>query len=65
MDINKKLKDFNKRFDIIDDTSYEEKFKKFKTRVLIIFGSIDVHVTYKGIEQLILPRFIGHFSKIP
>ncbi|MBF0472174.1 MAG: hypothetical protein HQK91_02330 [Nitrospirae bacterium] len=51
MNIKKKLKEFNKRFDIVDDTSYELKFKKFKTRVLIIFSGIDVHVTHKGIKQ--------------
>jgi len=32
MDIKKKLQDFNKRWSIIDDSSYEEEFRKFKTK---------------------------------
>jgi len=51
MDIKKKLEDFNKRWAIIDDSSYEEEFKKFKTRVLNIFKDIDSHVPENGIAQ--------------
>jgi len=49
MDIKKKLQEFNKRFNFIDDSSYNEEFIKFKTRVLNIFTHIDNHVSDKGI----------------
>jgi hypothetical protein len=51
MDINKKLQEFNKRWAIIDDSSYEEEFIKFKKRVLNIFSDIDSHVTKEDIKK--------------
>jgi len=48
---SQKIKDFNKRWDITDDLTYEEKFKKFKVRVLNIFRDIDNLVTEKGISK--------------
>lgn len=51
MDIKKKLQNFNKRWAIVDDSSYEEEFKKFKKRVLNIFSDIDSHVREEGIAQ--------------
>lgn len=48
VDINK-IKEFNKRWNITSDSSYEEEFIKFKTRVLNIFSNIDSHVTEEGI----------------
>lgn len=50
MDIKKKLKEFNKRFDFIDNSSYEEELSKFKTRVLNIFTHIDGNISREGIE---------------
>jgi len=50
-DILKKINKFNKRWEIIDDLTYEEEFKKFKTRVLNIFLDIDNHVTDEGISK--------------
>lgn len=49
MDIKKRLQEFNKRFDFIEDSTYEEEFKKFKTRVLNIFAHIDYGVSPEGI----------------
>jgi len=51
MDIKKKLQDFNKRWSLIDDSSYEEEFRKFKTRVINIFSDIDSHVSEEGVAQ--------------
>lgn len=47
--IIKKINEFNKRWNIISDSSYAEEFKKFKTRILNIFSDIDSHVTDEGI----------------
>lgn len=49
MNIPDKLNKFNKRWEIVDDSTYEGEFKKFKTRVLNIFSDIDDHVTEEGI----------------
>lgn len=51
MDIKKKLQDFNKRWSVIDDSSYEEEFRKFKTRVINIFSDVDSHVSEESIAQ--------------
>lgn len=51
MDIKKKLEDFNKRWAIVDNSSYKEEFEKFKKRVLNIFSDIDSHVSERGITQ--------------
>lgn len=45
------MEDFNKRWGIIEETDYEEEFKKFKTRVLTIFREIDNHVEEKVVED--------------
>ncbi len=51
MDIAKKLKEFNKRFDIQDNEDYEEEFQKFKVRVLNIFSRIDQSIKEEGIKE--------------
>ena len=51
MNIKKKLQEFNKRWSIVDDSSYEEEFRKFKKRVLNIFSDIDDHVPEEGVAQ--------------
>ncbi|GAH57039.1 unnamed protein product, partial [marine sediment metagenome] len=56
-DILKKINKFNKRWEIIDDSTYEEEFKKFKTRVLNIFSDIDDNVPDEGISKFC--QFIG------
>lgn len=52
MTIKSKIQEFNKRWSITDNSSHEEEFKKFKTRVLNseIFSDIDSYMT-KGIMQ--------------
>ena len=42
---------FNKRWDIIDDSSYEEEFEKFKTRILNKFKSIDQDIGEASVEK--------------
>ncbi len=49
MNLKSKMEKFNKRWDITSTDSYEEAFKKFKTRILNIFGDIDRHVTDESI----------------
>lgn len=56
-DILKKINKFNKRWEIIDDSTYEEEFKKFKTRVLNIFSDIDDNVPDEGISKFC--QFLG------
>lgn len=51
MNMKKKLQDFNKRWAIVDDSSYGEEFRKFKIRVLNIFSDIDHHVPKGGIVE--------------
>jgi hypothetical protein len=51
MDIKKELQEFNKRWSVTDDISYEQEFKKFKNRILNIFIDIDNHVQKEGIAQ--------------
>lgn len=53
-DILKKINKFNKRWEIIDDSTYEEEFKKFKIRVLNIFSDIDDNVPDEGISKFCL-----------
>lgn len=50
-DILKKINKFNKRWEIIDDSTYEEEFEKFKIRVLNIFSDIDDNVSHEGISK--------------
>lgn len=49
-DIKKKLENFNKRWNIASNSSYEEEFKKFKTRILNIFINIDRHISGEDIS---------------
>jgi len=56
-DILKKINKFNKRWEIIDDSTYEEEFEKFKIRVLNIFSDIDDNVTDEGISKFC--QFLG------
>lgn len=48
-EIKEKIKRFNKRWGIVDDSSYEEEFEKFRTRIFNIMQDIDNHVTKEGI----------------
>lgn len=48
--IKRKLDEFNKRWEIIDDSSYEVEFQKFKTRIINIFKDIDCHIGKEGIQ---------------
>lgn len=61
MNLKSKMEKFNKRWNITSSDSYEESFKKFKTRILNIFVDIDRHVTdgsivafcqYYGIKEI-------------
>lgn len=65
------MKNFNKRWDITIEESYEVSFEKFKTRILNIFKDIDEHVTkesisafcqYYGIEEIWSNSFYGDDS---
>lgn len=51
MNFKKKIQEFNKRWNIDDSFTYEEEFKKFKTRALNIFSDIDEHIAEKGVAQ--------------
>ncbi len=51
MNLKERMEKFNKRWDITSTDSYEEAFKKFKTRVLNIFQDIDNHVTDNSITE--------------
>ena len=71
MDLKKKMEKFNKRWDITSSDSYEEAFKKFKTRILNIFQGIDQHVTkesvtafcqYYGIKEVWHSQMYGDYS---
>lgn len=50
MDLHKKIKEINNRWAIPDDESYEEKFRKFKTRILNFFSDIDIHLLESSIS---------------
>jgi len=49
-EIKEKIKRFNKRWGIVDDSSYEEEFEKFRTRIFNIIQHIDNYVTEEGIS---------------
>jgi hypothetical protein len=51
VDLKKKIQEINKRWNITDDSSYKEEFKKFKTRVINIFSNIDDYITREGIAR--------------
>lgn len=48
MNYKDKIKDFNKRWDIQDYSTYEEEFRKFRNRVLNLFKNIDNIITREG-----------------
>lgn len=50
MNLKEKMTRFKKRWNIVDDTYYEENFQKFRTRVISILRGIDNHVREDGIE---------------
>jgi len=50
MEIKKDLQEFNKRWGIIEDSTYGEEFIKFKKRVLNILLHIDEHVSNNNIS---------------
>ena len=50
MEINKKLQEFNKRWDIIENIDYAKEFIKFKQRVLNVLESIDSNVSKDSIK---------------
>lgn len=71
MDLKSKMEKFNKRWSITSTDSYEDAFKKFKTRILNIFNGIDGHVTeesvtafcqYYGIEEVWHTQTYGDHS---
>lgn len=45
------MEDFNKRWKIVEESNYEEEFKKFKTRILTIFSDVDNHVEEEIVED--------------
>lgn len=49
MNLKDKMDKFNKRWSITSTDSYEDSFKKFKTRILNIFENIDRHMTDESI----------------
>jgi hypothetical protein len=61
MDIKQKLQNFNKRWSIIDDSSHEDEFIKFKKRILNIFSDIDNQVTEESIR--LFCQFYGTSEK--
>lgn len=50
MDLHEKIQDINNRWKIPSDESYEEKFIKFKRRILNFLSDIDLHVTEESIS---------------
>ncbi len=52
-DLLKKIEAFNKRWGIAETSSYEEEFKKFKTRVMNILKEIDDLVTREGAANVV------------
>ncbi|MBU4216412.1 hypothetical protein L6270_01365 [Candidatus Parcubacteria bacterium] len=61
MNLRERMEKFNKRWSVESSESYEEAFKKFKTRILNIFKNIDSYVSkesvslfcqYYGIEEV-------------
>jgi hypothetical protein len=49
MNLKEKMDKFNKRWSITSTDSYEDAFRKFKTRILNIFENIDSHMTEESI----------------
>jgi len=50
MELKEKMEKFNKRWNITSTDSYEESFRKFKTRILNILKDIDSNVTEESIS---------------
>lgn len=50
MDLKDKIKEFNQRWSVVDEESYQESFNKFKTRILNILKDIDSQVTEESIR---------------
>ena len=50
-DFIKKIKEFNKRWNISNNDSYDEEFNKFRIRIFNILDDIDDHVTEDGVKQ--------------
>ena len=50
MNLKEKIKNFNKRWDVDDDETYEESFKKFKTRIINILKNIDSIVSQESVS---------------
>lgn len=65
MDIKSKIQEFNKRFDITDNSNYKEEFRKFKTRILNIFEIISIPeaVLLKFLQIAGIP-IANHFYKL-
>jgi len=51
MNISEQMQKFNKRWNTSSDVSYEEEFKKFKTRILDIVKDIDDHLSKDSITE--------------
>lgn len=51
MNLKERMQKFNKRWNIVSTDSYDEAFKKFRTRVLNIFQGIDLHLTDASITE--------------
>lgn len=50
MDLHKKIQEINNRWDIPDDLPYEERFEKFKIRVLNIFSKIEAEISFGDVR---------------
>ncbi|MBC8489507.1 MAG: hypothetical protein H8D45_26110 [Bacteroidetes bacterium] len=71
MDLYKKIENFNKRWNLVDDESAEENIIKFRNRVMNIFKNIDSFLTDSsiskfcsvlGIEEHLIEKLMGGFS---
>lgn len=51
MNIIEELKKFNKRWEISDNSTYQEEFEKFRTRILNSFRNIDSELSINEIEN--------------
>jgi hypothetical protein len=51
MGIHEKLRDINQRWNIKEDSTPAEKFKKFKIRIKNIFSHIDSHLSYSAVNE--------------
>jgi len=51
MDLKTKIGNFNKRWNIVENETFEEKFDKFKNRVMNCFDNIDSLISNPGISH--------------